>query len=62
MGQWNACVEFLPMWLAPNMVTLLGFFAILFNVLLLTIFDPGMDSQVRTLHLQVPYTDSNMRL
>ena len=22
---WNACVEYLPMWMAPNMVTLLGF-------------------------------------
>lgn len=30
------------MWLAPNMVTLLGFFCILFNVLLLQIFVPDL--------------------
>ena len=22
---WNACVEFLPIWMAPNLVTLIGF-------------------------------------
>lgn len=42
---WNACVEFLPLWLAPNMVTLLGFFCIIFNVLLLTIYEPTMDGK-----------------
>ena len=41
--QWNACVEFLPLWLAPNMVTLLGFFCILSNVALLVIYEPTMD-------------------
>ncbi len=25
-GFWLACVEFLPMWMAPNLVTLIGFF------------------------------------
>ena len=40
--QWNACVEFLPLWLAPNMVTLLGFFCILSNVILMLIYDPGL--------------------
>ncbi|OQU95292.1 hypothetical protein CLAIMM_01522 [Cladophialophora immunda] len=39
---WNAAVKFLPMWLAPNMVTLLGFCCILINVLLLSIFVPDL--------------------
>ena len=33
-------MEFLPLWLAPNMVTLLGFFFIIGNVALLTYTDP----------------------
>ena len=33
--QWNAFVEIVPLWLAPNMVTLLGFFFILGNVALM---------------------------
>lgn len=39
---WNAFVELLPLWLAPNMVTLLGFFFILGNVGLLLIFMPDL--------------------
>lgn len=39
---WNAFVELLPLWLAPNMVTLLGFFFILGNVGLLQIFMPDL--------------------
>ncbi|KAK5131417.1 hypothetical protein LTR08_000953 [Meristemomyces frigidus] len=39
---WNACVEFLPLWLAPNMVTLLGFFFVLGNVGLLELTDPDL--------------------
>ncbi|KAB5578536.1 cholinephosphotransferase 1 [Coniochaeta sp. 2T2.1] len=39
---WNACVEFLPLWLAPNMVTLIGFMFILGNVILLAIFMPDL--------------------
>jgi hypothetical protein len=45
--QWNACVEFLPLWLAPNMVTLLGFFCIISNVIFLVIWQPEMNGQVR---------------
>jgi len=41
-AQWNACVEFLPLWLAPNMVTLIGFFFILSNIILLEIFMPDL--------------------
>ncbi|KAK8104287.1 CDP-alcohol phosphatidyltransferase, partial [Apiospora kogelbergensis] len=39
---WNAVVELLPLWLAPNMVTLIGFFFILANIGLLVIFIPDL--------------------
>ncbi|KAJ2995202.1 hypothetical protein NUW58_g1349 [Xylaria curta] len=39
---WNAFVELLPLWLAPNMVTLLGFCFILVNVGLLVIVMPDL--------------------
>ncbi|PHH66247.1 hypothetical protein CDD81_7840 [Ophiocordyceps australis] len=39
---WNAFVQFLPLWLAPNMVTLLGFFFILGNVGLLVVYMPDL--------------------
>jgi ethanolaminephosphotransferase len=40
--QWNGFVKLLPLWLAPNMVTLLGFMFILINVLFLSIFIPDL--------------------
>lgn len=40
--QWNAAVELLPMWLAPNMVTLLGFGFILVNIVILELFVPDL--------------------
>lgn len=45
--QWNAFVEYLPMWLAPNMVTLLGFLFIVANVCLIEIFMPDLRGPVR---------------
>lgn len=39
---WNGFVELLPLWLAPNMVTLLGFFFILGNVIILQIWIPDL--------------------
>ncbi|KAF2234441.1 Choline/ethanolaminephosphotransferase [Viridothelium virens] len=39
---WNAFVNVLPLWLAPNTVTLLGFFFILGNVGLLAIYVPDL--------------------
>ncbi|KAF3905585.1 hypothetical protein AA313_de0208316 [Arthrobotrys entomopaga] len=39
---WNWAVELLPKWMAPNLVTLVGFGAILFNVLCLVIFVPDL--------------------
>jgi ethanolaminephosphotransferase len=40
--QWNGAVKLLPMSLAPNMVTLLGFVCILVNVAFLQIFLPDL--------------------
>lgn len=39
---WNGFVKLLPLWLAPNMVTLLGFFFILGNVVLLFVYVPDL--------------------
>ncbi|RYP46185.1 hypothetical protein DL768_007580 [Monosporascus sp. mg162] len=39
---WNFFVELLPLWLAPNMVTLIGFMFILANIGLLEIFMPDL--------------------
>ncbi|KAL2798124.1 CDP-alcohol phosphatidyltransferase-domain-containing protein [Aspergillus keveii] len=39
---WNAFVELLPMWLAPNMVTLLGFLFIVGNVMLIEVYMPDL--------------------
>ncbi|KAF2099333.1 hypothetical protein NA57DRAFT_74834 [Rhizodiscina lignyota] len=39
---WNWFVQLLPLWLAPNLVTLIGFFFILGNVILLEIYVPDM--------------------
>ncbi|KAL7771123.1 hypothetical protein CFE70_001065 [Pyrenophora teres f. teres 0-1] len=39
---WNGFVELLPLWLAPNLVTLLGFFFILGNVVLLELYIPDL--------------------
>lgn len=39
---WNGFVELLPLWIAPNLVTLLGFFFILGNVALMEFYVPDM--------------------
>ncbi|EER39068.1 sn-1,2-diacylglycerol cholinephosphotransferase [Histoplasma capsulatum var. duboisii H88] len=39
---WNAFVELLPLWLAPNMVTLIGFMFIIGNLILLEIAVPDL--------------------
>ncbi|KAJ9486251.1 hypothetical protein VN97_g7090 [Penicillium thymicola] len=39
---WNAFVEIVPMWMAPNMVTLLGFMWIVANIFIIQIFVPDM--------------------
>lgn len=40
--QWNYVVELLPLWLAPNAVTLIGFGFIVCNILCLEIFLPDL--------------------
>ncbi|RNJ57656.1 hypothetical protein D7B24_005738 [Verticillium nonalfalfae] len=40
---WEASVKLLPLWLAPNMVTLIGFAFILANILLLVIVMPDLE-------------------
>lgn len=45
--QWNAFVEVLPLWLAPNMVTLLGFMFIVGNVMLIEVYMPDLIGPVR---------------
>jgi ethanolaminephosphotransferase len=47
---WNGFVELLPMWIAPNMVTLLGFGFILTNVICLVIWMPDLVGPVRRPH------------
>ncbi|USW54096.1 Putative CDP-alcohol phosphatidyltransferase [Septoria linicola] len=39
---WNFCVEYLPLWLAPNMVTLIGFMFVIGNVGLQQLADPDL--------------------
>ncbi|KAL5336740.1 CDP-alcohol phosphatidyltransferase-domain-containing protein [Aspergillus crustosus] len=39
---WNAFVELLPLWLAPNMVTLLGFLFIVGNIMLIELYMPDL--------------------
>ncbi|EEH46434.2 uncharacterized protein PADG_02532 [Paracoccidioides brasiliensis Pb18] len=39
---WNAFVELLPLWLAPNMVTLIGFMFIVGNLILMEIAVPDL--------------------
>jgi ethanolaminephosphotransferase len=46
--QWNAFVEILPLWLAPNMVTLIGLFFILGNIGLSVLYVPDLIGPVRT--------------
>ena len=39
---WNGIVKLLPLWLAPNMVTLLGFLFIIANIGILAIYIPNL--------------------
>jgi len=53
-------VKLLPLWLAPNMVTLLGFFAILSNVICLVIFMPDLVGPVRPELFQVRRVEADI--
>lgn len=37
---WNQCVKLCPLWLAPNLMTFVGFLLLVANFFLLTFFDP----------------------
>ncbi|KAI9292047.1 Choline/ethanolaminephosphotransferase, partial [Neoconidiobolus thromboides FSU 785] len=42
---WTWLVSLFPLWMAPNLITLLGFILIIFNFGLCLIFDPTLDGQ-----------------
>lgn len=41
---WTWCAKFMPPWLAPNVITLLGLLAIYFNILCILIYIPDLTS------------------
>ncbi|KAJ3202758.1 hypothetical protein HK099_001750 [Clydaea vesicula] len=40
---WNACTELFPLWIAPNLITLIGFSFVILSFLLSLIFTPNYD-------------------
>lgn len=42
---WEECVKFLPTWMAPNMVTLIGFAAVLANVFMYLPYDLSLTKE-----------------
>jgi ethanolaminephosphotransferase len=43
---WNKAVEYVPMWMAPNLVTLIGLFFAISSLLLYLPFDLSMSKQL----------------
>jgi ethanolaminephosphotransferase len=41
---WRYCVNFFPLWMPPNMITLMGFMFVLASALLSYIYSPRLDS------------------
>ncbi|KAJ3155953.1 hypothetical protein HDU89_005516 [Geranomyces variabilis] len=41
---WEFCTTLFPMWLAPNLITLLGFFFVLANVAIALIYTPDLET------------------
>ncbi|KAI8065955.1 CDP-alcohol phosphatidyltransferase-domain-containing protein [Gongronella butleri] len=39
---WNWAIELFPMWIAPNLITLIGLFFMIFNVILVAIYTPDL--------------------
>lgn len=39
---WTFVAKFFPIWMAPNLITLLGFLCVLFNVMLVAIYIPNL--------------------
>jgi ethanolaminephosphotransferase len=46
---WNKCVEFLPMWMAPNLVTLIGFGVLILTTMSYLPFDLTMKQEFHPL-------------
>ncbi|KAI8089769.1 CDP-alcohol phosphatidyltransferase-domain-containing protein [Halteromyces radiatus] len=42
---WNAAIELFPMWMAPNLITLIGLLFMIINVIFAIIFIPDMDGE-----------------
>ncbi|KAI8344191.1 CDP-alcohol phosphatidyltransferase-domain-containing protein [Chlamydoabsidia padenii] len=42
---WNAVIELFPLWMAPNLITLIGLMFMIINVLFAVIFTPSMDGE-----------------
>ncbi|TMW53736.1 hypothetical protein DOY81_001204 [Sarcophaga bullata] len=47
---WNKCVEFLPLWLAPNILTFVGFLMTVVNFILLAYYDWNFDAANQTVN------------
>ncbi|XP_065358010.1 ethanolaminephosphotransferase 1 [Calliphora vicina] len=47
---WNKCVEYLPRWLAPNILTFVGFLMTVINFLLLAYFDWNFEAANQTVN------------
>ncbi|KAI7863389.1 CDP-alcohol phosphatidyltransferase-domain-containing protein [Spinellus fusiger] len=41
---WDAVIRLFPLWIAPNLITLIGLLFMITNVLLTALFNPAMDS------------------
>ena len=41
---WNACVKLFPMWMAPNLITFIGFLLMLSTLVVLVLHDPHLSN------------------
>ncbi|KAI7861452.1 CDP-alcohol phosphatidyltransferase-domain-containing protein [Spinellus fusiger] len=42
---WNWAITFFPMWIAPNLITLIGLFFMIFNVTLVALYVPSLGTE-----------------
>ncbi|KAL8576505.1 hypothetical protein ACOMHN_003063 [Nucella lapillus] len=52
---WNKVVKIVPLWIAPNLLTLTGFLMLVFNFILVTYYDPHFYASSRD-HPEYPQT------
>jgi len=43
---WNYCMNFVPLWIAPNLITLLGFFTVVFSFFLTWSYSPNFTGEL----------------